>query len=580
MQLTFCDGLPVEYASPDATSNDPQRTCTTQSPKINRNYPNPDATFPPSPSLDIAETTQLPTKQSLHFPPTTMTTAPQTHQPLVIHPSRSPYQGMSMWPTPPPTSDDEFDEYTYRSSPTSASLGLHATAALSTPSLVHSPRSWSPAGSQQFPYQEAAWKNPDVTPPYSLHMGIQLQMDDGFHQQMVASPFGDDSYIARTMETEPMTPSVPSMTPDPADSAMSDRSMSPEIKDELDNSYNHNDENTPPPGSSGQDEDADLDADEANRPDEPYAQLIFRAFMSREDHAMTLQEIYQWFRENTDRAVPEHKGWQNSIRHNLSMNGAFVKRDPKDRPDGPVTDAGTPRRSTEWILQDWAVRDGVQSTTRYRPRNNPGRRSAGSQRSNQGHHVSARATSGRRGGITASRTRLAASRRMTRMRQPQHGGVLTSRIPRNDFQGQQTFYSRAPSMEFGQAAGNNPATPPEMPTGDFTFTSTMQGPPPMGSVTSHGYFFGHGEHQQQQIHSPMPHAHAGVNPYRLEDVTGVYEAPSMQNGAVPVDASQLGQLSVSFGNLFTEDMGENAPGPAVGVGNVNYGWGDGNQFQS
>lgn len=55
--------------------------------------------------------------------------------------------------------------------------------------------------------------------------------------------------------------------------------------------------------------------------DEPYAQLIYRAFMSRANKSMTLQEIYQWFRENTDKAKSTGKGWQNSIRHNLSMNG-------------------------------------------------------------------------------------------------------------------------------------------------------------------------------------------------------------------------------------------------------------------
>lgn len=55
--------------------------------------------------------------------------------------------------------------------------------------------------------------------------------------------------------------------------------------------------------------------------DEPYAQLIHRAFLSRPNKSMTLQEIYQWFRENTDKAKSTGKGWQNSIRHNLSMNG-------------------------------------------------------------------------------------------------------------------------------------------------------------------------------------------------------------------------------------------------------------------
>jgi hypothetical protein len=52
----------------------------------------------------------------------------------------------------------------------------------------------------------------------------------------------------------------------------------------------------------------------------PYAQLIYQALMSRDDHCMSLQEIYSWFRDNTDKAKGGGKGWQNSIRHNLSMN--------------------------------------------------------------------------------------------------------------------------------------------------------------------------------------------------------------------------------------------------------------------
>lgn len=54
----------------------------------------------------------------------------------------------------------------------------------------------------------------------------------------------------------------------------------------------------------------------------PYAKLIYQAFMSSPRRALTLQEIYQWFRDNTDKGKPgQGKGWQNSIRHNLSMNG-------------------------------------------------------------------------------------------------------------------------------------------------------------------------------------------------------------------------------------------------------------------
>ncbi|KKY35266.1 putative forkhead domain-containing protein [Diaporthe ampelina] len=108
--------------------------------------------------------------------------------------------------------------------------------------------------------------------------------------------------------------------------------------------------------------------------DEPYARLIYRAFMSRPNKSMTLQEIYQWFRENTDKAKSKGKGWQNSIRHNLSMNGAFTKRSsnqPALNSDGSLSldaSGADGRKSTEWFLEP-RYYDGVQSTTRYRKGN-------------------------------------------------------------------------------------------------------------------------------------------------------------------------------------------------------------------
>lgn len=54
--------------------------------------------------------------------------------------------------------------------------------------------------------------------------------------------------------------------------------------------------------------------------EEPYAKLIYRALMSAPNHSMVLQEIYQWFRDNTTKGSSDTKGWMNSIRHNLSMN--------------------------------------------------------------------------------------------------------------------------------------------------------------------------------------------------------------------------------------------------------------------
>ena len=52
----------------------------------------------------------------------------------------------------------------------------------------------------------------------------------------------------------------------------------------------------------------------------PYAQLIHRALSSAPDYSMSLQDLYTWFQQHTQKCKPGEKGWMNSIRHNLSMN--------------------------------------------------------------------------------------------------------------------------------------------------------------------------------------------------------------------------------------------------------------------
>ncbi|KAI1314260.1 hypothetical protein F5Y03DRAFT_402484 [Xylaria venustula] len=117
----------------------------------------------------------------------------------------------------------------------------------------------------------------------------------------------------------------------------------------------------------------------------PYARYIWEALMSVVGHCMRLPEIYQWFRENTDKWSATDKGWQNSIRHNLSMNAAFIKRECNSKD----------KKSAEWVLADWAVKEGVQSTTRYR-KGSPSRR-GGSLTQRRQKKISMRSASGRRG---------------------------------------------------------------------------------------------------------------------------------------------------------------------------------------
>lgn len=71
----------------------------------------------------------------------------------------------------------------------------------------------------------------------------------------------------------------------------------------------------------------ETDEDSASS-EEPYARLIWRALMSAPGHKMVLKEIYEWFEKNTNKSKnSDSKGWQNSIRHNLSMNAVSLQFD-------------------------------------------------------------------------------------------------------------------------------------------------------------------------------------------------------------------------------------------------------------
>ncbi|KAF1981945.1 hypothetical protein K402DRAFT_425018 [Aulographum hederae CBS 113979] len=144
--------------------------------------------------------------------------------------------------------------------------------------------------------------------------------------------------------------------------------------------------------------------------EEPYAKLIFRCLLGAEEHTMVLRDIYDWFRQNTDKGRDKDaKGWQNSIRHNLSMNKAFEKVEQAQNDEQ--------RRGFLWRLTDKAIREGVKSTTRYRSKQ-PNKRPPRS------HHPDpTRQASGARGGQAAKK-----SARLRRSARLQEGGLLAENV--------------------------------------------------------------------------------------------------------------------------------------------------------
>ncbi|KAG2208704.1 hypothetical protein INT47_007803 [Mucor saturninus] len=69
-------------------------------------------------------------------------------------------------------------------------------------------------------------------------------------------------------------------------------------------------------------------ADRFEKPPYSYATLIAHAILASKDGRLTLSDIYKWISEAYPYYKRGQKGWQNSIRHNLSLNKKwFVKFD-------------------------------------------------------------------------------------------------------------------------------------------------------------------------------------------------------------------------------------------------------------
>lgn len=98
------------------------------------------------------------------------------------------------------------------------------------------------------------------------------------------------------------------------------------------------------------------------KPPHSYAQLIGMAILSTQEQQMTLSNIYKWIMANYAFYRFNTGGWQNSIRHNLSLNKAFTKIARR-------TDE--PGKGMKWMIEptefDNFVQQGMKGCRRPNP---------------------------------------------------------------------------------------------------------------------------------------------------------------------------------------------------------------------
>lgn len=234
------------------------------------------------------------------------------------------------WPATPPGACEEFENYSY--SHNSPPYSVQPTPI----SMGDSPRTWSTGESYHPP---SAWTSPEQMPsrgdsPSTPDDAVKREMPLSLQTNMMATLFPErlTKLSARSPGTRHPSsfPQTPCSSPPASvliktenggsssasgdygvDTARNPVAVVPRAVHELGGSQ--------PRAMSPQ---SLYGEDTARAIDLPYAQLIYQCFMELEDprQGLTLQAIYDYFRTHTDKCNNGGKGWQNSIRHNLSMN--------------------------------------------------------------------------------------------------------------------------------------------------------------------------------------------------------------------------------------------------------------------
>jgi hypothetical protein len=162
-------------------------------------------------------------------------------------------------------------------------------------------------------------------PPLHAHHGLPMAMHRpnpyNQHQQMMAHMMAHEGVSNNHYYATPSPVALPTMNDlyhDPASHLQHSNYPSPDNVSGRDHDTNDlmDYDNAIP------------EEDEAGaNVDRCYAQLLYRCLKEAPNHTMALKEVYEWVRQHSQKARDSvGTGWQNSVRHNLSMNAVSPRR--------------------------------------------------------------------------------------------------------------------------------------------------------------------------------------------------------------------------------------------------------------